>query len=83
MDKPRKKLRRGTKGRRKPKSNTDEQQRTHCNEPVLSPNNNHPVASGSQLRYEYPSLFYTNARSLNATKKTDLEHYACSSNPIS
>ena len=72
MDKPRKKLRRGTKGRRKHKSNNDEQQKTHCYELVLSPNDNHPIASGSQLRYEYPSLFYTNARSLNTTKKTDL-----------
>ena len=78
-DKPQKKASKGTKGRRKPKSNIDKQQRTHCNEPVLSPNDNHPIASGSQLRYEYPSLFYTNARSLNTTKKTDLEHYACSS----
>ena len=81
-DKPRKKLRRGTKGLRKPKSNTDEQQqKIHCNEPVLSPNNNHPIASGSQLRYEYPSLFYSNARSLNTAKKTYLEHYACSLKP--
>ena len=36
-DKPRKMASKGTKGRRKPKSNIDKQQRTHCNEPVLSP----------------------------------------------
>ena len=59
----------------------DTHQRTYCNEPVLSPDDNHAIALGSQLRYEYPSLFYTDTRSLNTTKKTDLEHYACSLKP--
>ena len=88
-EKPRKKLRRGTKGRRKPKPTTCSQRATLTapGDPrvITSNHDGHQhqrsTTTTNQPRYEHPSIFYTNARSLNINKKADLEHYAISLKP--
>ena len=77
-----KKLRRGTKGKRKHKIQTiistrNDATSNYASHNNITPANLQPVqrevtkcrANNNNLKLELPSIFYTNARSLNTTKK--------------